>query len=898
MKLTFEPNLDFQLQAITSVVRIFEGQIGEDEGLKIVLIDNDETQLFGEINGIGNSLIISEEQIYKNINEIKKNNELEVISENDFKANGLNFTVEMETGTGKTYVYLRTIYELNKKYGFKKFVIVVPSIAIREGVLKNLDVTREHFQYLYDNVPVNYYVYDSGKASILRAFATNNNIEILVINIDSFSKDENIINRPNDKLSGHEPIKFIRSTCPIVIVDEPQNMETEKRKAAISSLNPLCTLRYSATHRNLYNLVYSLNPVKAYDLGLVKQIEVDSVVEENTYNDAFIAVEEIKSIKTKITAKLTIHVNESDGVKKKTVTVRAGNDLYELSNNRHIYKEGYVIEEIDVINQTITLSNGTILTKGSAQGGLANEIMRFQIERTVEEHLKKELKQYKQGIKVLSLFFIDRVANYRYYDDNGNPQKGKIAQWFEEVYLKYINKSQFKELKEIFHKEEKINFDKTHNGYFSQDKKGRLKDTKGESEDDLDTYGLIMKDKERLLDTGNPLRFIFSHSALREGWDNPNVFQICTLSEAKSDIKKRQEIGRGLRLAVNQDGNRLYDRNINKLTVVANESYETFAKQLQTEIEQDCGVNFEGRIKNKRERVSIKYRKGFEADPKFLEIWKKIRHKTCYSVEYSTDILIEKSSRIIDNLPQTSPPSLRSTKVSIQMKKEGLETNLLNEKREVYDKKSALLLPDVVEYIQQKTELTRYTIYEILLKANRWNDILVNPQAFIDECVTIIKKTLSELMVDGIKYEKIGNEYYEMRLFETEELETYLDNFTFKVNNKEKTIYEEYIPLDSNVESRFAKDCETSEQVEFYFKLPQWFRIPTPIGSYNPDWAVVLKNEKKIYFVVETKDTGGDKVDISKLRSDEQFKIKCGEKHYNVFNNVQYRIVKKAGDLI
>ncbi len=900
MKLTFEANLDFQLRAINSIVNLFEGQLGDTGSLNSIFsIEDDFQSLFsGVIHVITNRLVISDTQLYKNLCVVQSSNEISVVSEKEFQANGLNFTVEMETGTGKTYVYLRTIYELNKKYGFKKFVIVVPSIAIREGVLKNLQITFEHFQNLYDNVPVNYYVYDSSKVSFLRSFATNNSIEILVINIDAFAKDENIINRPNDKLSGLEPIKFIQATNPIVIVDEPQNMETEKRKNAINSLNPLCTLRYSATHKNLYNLVYSLNPVKAYDLGLVKQIEVDSVVEENAHNDAYIAVEEIKSQKTKITARLSIYSNEPNGIIKKSIAVKVGDDLFQLSGNHQPYKDRFIVEEIDVTNQTIKFSNGIILESGLSLGGMTDEIMRFQIQRTIEEHLRKELKLYQQGIKVLSLFFIDRVANYRYYDEQGNPQKGKIAKWFEEIYTDIINKKEFLELKKIFHPDGTIDIEKIHNGYFSQDKKGRLKDTRGESKDDLNTYDLIMKDKEKLLDINTPLRFIFSHSALREGWDNPNVFQICTLNETKSEIKKRQEIGRGLRLAVNQHGIRVYDKNVNRLTVVANEAYETFAKKLQSEIKEECGVNFEGRIKNKRERIHIKYRKGFEVDPKFLEIWEKIKHKTRYMVEYQTIDFIDRSAKEINSLPQTPSPSLRSTRVRMDITKKGIDTLLVSERREYYGNGYSWLLPDIIEYIQQKTELTRNTIKEILEKANRWNDFFTNPQYFSDQCVVVIKRTLAKLLVDGIKYEKIGGQYYEMRLFEMQELETYLDNFTFKVNNQEKTIYEEYIPLDSTVESQFAKDCETSENVEFYFKLPNWFKIPTPIGYYNPDWAVVLKNENKIYFVAETKDTGGDKIDISKLHPDEQMKIKCGERHYKVFDNVKYKVVKRVSELI
>ncbi|MEM3265571.1 MAG: DEAD/DEAH box helicase family protein [Thermoplasmata archaeon] len=898
MEIKFESNLPHQLEAVNSIVNLFEGQTKDDGTFHFTNYEDNNFQWFNGINGIKNILIITEKQIYENLCKIQQENKLPITPEEDFNNNGLNFTVEMETGTGKTYTYLRTIYELNKKYGFKKFVIVVPSIAIREGVLKNLEITSEHFKKLYDNVPVNYYVYDSKKVSILRSFAANNNIEILVINIDSFAKDENIINRPNDKLSGNEPIKFVQKTNPIVIVDEPQNMETEKRNKAIKSLNPLFTIRYSATHRNLYNLVYKLDPIKAYDLGLVKQIEVDSVVEENTYNGNYIEVQEIKSYKTKVTAKLTIYYNYNNGIKKKSVTVKVGDDLYKLSNNYNLYREGFIVEEIDVVNQAITFSSGMTLTSGMSIGELKERLMHSQIQLTIKEHLKKELKLLNRGIKVLSLFFIDRVANYRSYAEDGSIiQKGKIAQWFEEIYKNCINEPEFSKLKEKFHPDGNIDFDKIHNGYFSQDKKGRPKDTKGESEDDLNTYNLIMKDKEKLLDLHNPLRFIFSHTALREGWDNPNVFQICTLNEAKSDIKKRQEIGRGLRLAVDQEGKRIYDKNINCLTIIANESYETFAKQLQIEIEEECGVKFEGRIKNKRDRVDIKYRKGFEVDPKFLEIWEKIKYKTRYSVEYETGNLIEEASKAIKQLPKVDSPSIRFTKVKIDIPTEGIDTSILSVKKEIYNNKH-FIVPDILEYIQQKTELTRNTITKILEKAQRWDDFFINPQYFCDQCVSVIKKTLIDLMVDGIKYEKIENDFYEMRLFKAQELESYLDNLLYQVQKPDKTIYEKYIPIDSNVESKFAKDCETSEQVEFYFKLPPWFKISTPIGNYNPDWAVVFKDEKKIYFVAETKDTGDDKLNISKLHLDEQRKIKCGEKHYEVFDDVRYKVVKEVHDLI
>lgn len=892
MKLTFESNLPYQHEAIKSITDLFEGQPLEDSILEFNLKEEGALNL---INGVSNNLILSEEQILANLQSIQARNDIFPSSGGVSEGrggliNGMHFSVEMETGTGKTYVYLRTIYELNKLYGFKKFVIVVPSVAIREGVLKNLEITHEHFQTLYDNVPVNFQVYDSTKVSTLRGFATTNNIEVLVINIDSFAKDENIINKPNDKLNGQKPVEFIQAVNPIVIVDEPQNMETEKRIAAIVNLNALCTLRYSATHRNLYNLTYSLNPVKAYDLGLVKQIEVDSIMEENAYNDAFVSVESITATKTKVTAKVSINSNENGGVKKKALTVKVGDDLYKLSNEREIYAEGYIIEEIDAVNQCISISNGNLLYKGNSQGGLTDEVMKFQIRKTIEEHLKKEKRLNKLGIKVLSLFFIDKVANYRAYDSAGNPVKGKFAEWFEEIYQEYISKPTFKEL-------DKFSVDEIHNGYFSQDSKGKVKDTSGETKADDDTYSLIMKDKEKLLGLDNSLRFIFSHSALREGWDNPNVFQICTLNETKSDIKKRQEIGRGLRLAVDQTGKRTYDQNINRLTVIANEAYDDFAKTLQKEIEDDCGVAFTGRIKNKRERTAIKYRKGFEADPKFLAIWEKLKKKTTYRVDYKTDELITLAAKAIKDLPEITSPSIRSTKIGITMTDEGVGTMYAGDKVESYGGYS-WKIPDVLGYIQNKTELTRSTIEEILSKSGRIIDIIINPQLFLDLATTAIKRTLYDLMIDGIKYQKIGGSEYEMALFEAQELEVYLNDFSFKVSDPSKTIYSAFVPLDSGVESKFAKDCETSDQIKFYFKLPNWFKIPTPIGNYNPDWALVFEDDKKIYFVAETKDTGTPQVDLSKLSGDEQMKIKCGKAHFNEFSDLEYKVVNKVGQLI
>lgn len=878
MKLQFDSNQDYQKQAVNAVVDIFEGQPLSSSELDFTLTHGSLS--FSE-NGVGNDIVLTEEQILKNVQKVQERNGISTVPELD----GLNFSVEMETGTGKTYVYLRTIYELNKHYGFKKFVIVVPSVAIREGVLKNLEITFDHFQTLYDKIPLDFGVYDSGKVSQLRGFASSNTVQVLVMNIDAFAKDENIINKPNDKLTGKRPIEFIQYTRPFVIVDEPQNMETDIRKKAIENLHPACTLRYSATHLNLYNLVYSLDPVKAYDLGLVKQIEVDSVFAEDNFNDAFVSLEVVNATKTQTSAKLRIDVNQDNGVVKKTVTAKVGADLYVLSNKREIYQDGFIIDEIDVANQSISFTNGTILQKGETQGGLTDEIMRFQIQKTIEEHFKKEQKLKEKGIKTLSLFFIDRVSNYRQYNNEGNPLPGRFAQWFEESFLEISGKPTFKDL---------IPFpvDQVHNGYFAQDKKGRFKDTSGETKADDDTYRLIMKDKERLLDNNEPLRFIFSHSALREGWDSPNVFQICTLNETKSELKKRQEIGRGLRLAVDNTGNRIHDRNINRLTVIANESYEDFAKKLQQEIEEDCGVTFKGRIKDKRKRVKAEYRKGFQADPKFLEIWERINSRTYYRVAYDTSDLIKAAAKAIREIEEIRRPRIKSVKVDILLKEPGVNYELKSAK--VVEPEKEHKVPDILGYIQSKTELTRSTVLEILKQSGRMNDILINPQLFLDKAIAAIKIVLYDLMIEGIKYEKIGSKDYEMLLFEENEIETYLDSLTFEVSNNVKTIYEKYIPLDSGIETDFAKECETRDDIEFYFKLPFWFHIDTPIGKYNPDWALVFKNEKKIYFVAETKSTK----DLSKLRNEEKLKIKCGKAHFESLENVEYKHITNVGDLV
>ncbi len=615
MKLKFDPSLEYQQDAINAVVNAFEGQPIAQSSFEISPATGSGLQLTDL--GVGNNITLSHDEILANVQKIQEKNDIEKNTDlafgNDHSANDKSemlhakcpqFSVEMETGTGKTYVYLRSIFELSKNYGLKKFIIVVPSVAIREGVLKSINIMKDHFRTLYNNAPFDYFVYDSKKLGRVRQFATSNQIQIMVINIQSFQKDVadkniaemtddelkklNVINRENDKMSGRKPIEFIQAANPTVIIDEPQSVDnTEKARRAIANLKPVATLRYSATHREPYNLLYKLDPIRAYDLRLVKRIEVASIRSDNHFNDAY-----VKLLKTDnrngIKARVEIHKEKNGVVKPAKMWVKQGDDLFAKSGERESYSQGYIVQNIDCTPgaEYIEFNNGKFLDLGAETGGLGDDIMKAQVQETVEQHLKKERMLKDKGIKVLSLFFIDKVANYRIYKDDAT--LGKIGRWFEEAYRELTAKPIYKAFAVA-------DIRKIHNGYFSQDKRRRAKDTTGKSADDEDTYNLIMRDKERLLDPAEPLRFIFSHSALREGWDNPNVFQICTLNETASVQKKRQEIGRGLRLPVNEHGDRVHDENVNRLTIIANESYEDFARSLQNEFEDDFGIKF-GRI--------------------------------------------------------------------------------------------------------------------------------------------------------------------------------------------------------------------------------------------------------------------------------------------------------------
>ena len=580
MKLKFKQQ-EFQTEAVNAVCALFDGQQRQTSTFSMEQ-SGGQTFFFNE-TGIANALHITDKNMLTNMRAVQKNNLLPQTED----LQGRQFSLEMETGTGKTYVYTKTVYELNRQYGFTKFIIVVPSIAIREGVYKSLQTTQEHFSALYDNTPCRYFIYNSSKLSDVRQFATSTNIEIMIINIDAFRKAENVINQQQDRLNGEAAIRFIQDTNPIVIIDEPQSVDnTQKAKEAIASLNPLCILRYSATHREKVNLLYRLTPVDAYQMGLVKQICVSSNQATSGFNKPYIKLLSVSNANG-FRARIEIDVEDKDGkVARKAITVKPGADLFALSGNREIY-EDYAISGIDCTPgmEQIELSNTEVIPLHRAIGDIdENLVKRMQIRRTIETHLDKELRYTKKGIKVLSLFFIDEVKKYR----NAEGGKGIYAQMFEELYAELIALPKYKVLQNYF----PAGADHVHDGYFSQDKKGNYKNTKGDTLDDYNTYNTIMKDKEWLLSFDCPLRFVFSHSALKEGWDNPNVFQICTLIEQKSTLTARQKIGRGLRLCVDQNGERIEDRNINILHVMANESFAEFADTLQKEIENETGIKF------------------------------------------------------------------------------------------------------------------------------------------------------------------------------------------------------------------------------------------------------------------------------------------------------------------
>lgn len=980
----FEPDLGFQHDAIKAAVDLFDGYPVGNTPFSLSMTS--ATQLGLTELGIGNPAPTIEgaldeatlnEVLLENLASVQERNDLPVSTALD----GRHFSTEMETGTGKTYVYLRTLFELHQRYGFTKFVIVVPSVAIREGALASIALMREHLESLYA-VPFDADVYDSKNLNCVRQFATANTMQILIMNIDAFNKDldasgaegtrnANVINREQDRLSGRKPIEFIQSCRPVVVIDEPQNMESPKAVAAIENLKPLCTLRYSATHKKLYNPIYRLGPIEAYDLHLVKRVEVASVVADANLNAAYVEVVKVDAAKTR--AQLRINVGSGSDGKPKNVWVKQEDDLAVKSDGRQEYANGYIVSDISFRpgDQYVEFSGGAFVQVDAPQGAFTDDLRRVQISETIKQHLDRERALKNQGVdvKVLSLIFLDKVANYRVHGEDGGDTAGPFALWFEEEYGKLAALPKYSSLA-------LPSAVAAHDGYFSKDGKGRLKDTRGESADDITTYDLIMKDKKRLLSHDEPLRFIFTHSALREGWDNPNVFQICTLNESRSTDRKRQEIGRGLRLPVNQAFERVRDPHVNRLTVIANESYEDFARALQSEYEEDTGRKFgvvertafgrlvrpathpvkpgekfgadgsaivwdhlkdEGilssngevtaafdpaaedfelpvpaefadardeitaviskyvepiRIENARDRKPVKYRKKVTLDPEFKALWERISKRTRYRVALDSKQLITEAVTALKNADKIGPPKIVIRVAEIEHKRSGLAGKEVATKREA-DTDRPTVLPDILADLQNETDLTRRTIVRILVESGRLDDFAVNPQAFLRLASETINKTMRSQVLQGIRYEEIAGVAWEMRRLEPEdeqEVERYASRL-YEVQHEDKTPFD-HVEIDSEVERKFAKELDNNEDVKFYIKLPSWFTVDTPIGPYNPDWAIMFEKDTKLYLVRETKGS----LKYEERREEENTKIDCATAHFKAIG-VDYEVVRHMDDL-
>ncbi len=896
MQFKFDANQDFQVHAIESVVRLFEGQpriqpeIGFEFGVGFAAVSN--------------RLDLSLESLLENLraaqaeNNLPQDNELLTLDGEIETGDGrkavsfLNFSVEMETGTGKTYVYIRTAMELFRRYGMRKFIVVVPSVAIREGVLKTLSVTEKHLRELYDNAPYRYYAYDSDNLSQVRQFAQSDGVEIMVMTIDSFNKASNVIRQTTDRLQGETPIHLVQAARPVLILDEPQNMESELRVKALAALHPVFALRYSATHRNPYNLVYRLTPYEAYRQGLVKRIEVAGIVKKGAEHEVFLRLDAIRTEKKTLTARIGVHaLMKSGAVKEQVVTVRPGENL-EKKTNRSEYAP-FVVEEIHAGDGYVRFAHGVELRLGETRGADKEAIFDTQIRYTIEEHFRKQARLKNAGIKVLSLFFIDRVDNY-VKDD------GIIRQIFVKA---------FNELKRKYTEWKDADVEKVQAAYFAKrkTKSGEeiFEDSKtGESEKDKEAYDLIMKDKERLLSFEEPTCFIFSHSALREGWDSPNVFQICTLNQTASEMKKRQEIGRGIRLSVEQDGERVRDEKVNVLTVVANESYERYVARYQTELVDEFGMeNAPPKPPDARRKGVARLRKEYMLKPEFKELWERIKHKTRYAVKVDTEKLVADVVKEL-NQREVRAPQLVVSKARLEAEKDSDTFTTLH----VAERGSPLTVkadfaPNIVEIMANMMErttppmvLTRGTLLEIFRRTKLRQAALQNPYEFATVAVQVIKHRLAAQLVDGIQYEKDGS-WYEMTQFDMEILEW--DDYLVPA---ERSLYDHVI-YESEVEKTFAEDLDRRDDVKLYVKLPSWFTVDTPIGKYNPDWAIVIEprdefgkatGEGKLYLVRETKDT----TDLEKLRLDEKSKIMCGARHFKGALGVDYSVVDGVKGLI
>ena len=1004
----------FQADAAKAVVDVFAGQpyltpsYMMDRGTGTFQIGINEEE---DYTGWSNHRIISElndQLILEHLQKIQRANQIAPSSKLEGRTDGYNLTVEMETGVGKTYTYIKTMYELNRAYGWSKFIIVVPSIAIREGVYKSFEMTQEHFTEEYGK-KIRFFIYNSSQLTEIDRFASDSSINVMIINSQAFNakgKDARRIYMKLDEFRSRRPIDIIAKTNPVLIIDEPQSVEGKQTKERLKEFHPLLTLRYSATHKSdsIYNMVYRLDAMEAYNKRLVKKIAVKGIAETgSTATNSYVYLESINLSKSDPTATLQFDVKQATGTKPKSRIVKIGDNLYDYSNGLEEYRNGFVVKSIDGRDDSVEFLNGIKIYAGDVIGKVdEDQLRRIQIRETILSHIQRERQLFYKGIKVLSLFFIDEVANYREYDAAGQPTNGKYATMFEEEYEDIIGGLQLSIGEDDYIKYlNSIKASKTHAGYFSVDGKGKMINSKvGRKEttsDDVSAYELIMKNKELLLDRDpkkSPVRFIFSHSALREGWDNPNVFQICTLKQSSSDVRKRQEVGRGLRLCVNQDGERMDTNalgndvhNINVLTVIASESYDSFAKGLQTEmadavadrpravtvdlfvgkvikddkgneqvIDQDTALAIHydmivngyidrkgvltdkyyqdkanGEIKVAEEvadsaaavieivdsiydakalqpenarsnNVELQVDEDKMAMPEFKALWSKINAKSVYVVDFDTDELVRKAIASLDS-------KLRVSKIYFRVETGAMDTikskdelmsgaSFVKEKSDSYSVTVAAnsnVKYDLIGKLVDETGLTRKAIIQILqgIQPYVFNQFKDNPEEFILKAAALINDQKATAIIEHITYDVL-DEHYGMDVFTDPTIKGKLGVNAMKAK---KHLYD-HIVYDSSNERDFATDLDTNVDVAVYVKLPDGFYISTPVGHYNPDWAIAFYEGKvkHIYFVAETKGS----MSSMQLRLIEESKIHCAREHFKAISNgnVVYDVVDSYKSLL
>jgi type III restriction enzyme len=900
MQFQFDAHQEFQVRAVASVADVFRG-------LRLDAVGGQFDTILGARVARGDEarFTLDHARLLENVRRVQRHNGvpesdgLRLLTETA-EIDGVqqavafpNVSVEMETGTGKTYVYFRTAFELYRQYGLGRFVIVVPSVAVREGVVKTFEVTRGHFARLYDNPPARCDVYEGRSLNKVSQFAHGSGVQFLVMTVDSFNKEQNVIRQRRDRV-GPTPLELLQAARPVLILDEPQNLESAKSKQALAALNPLIALRYSATHRDSYNLVYRLTPYEAYRQGLVKRIEVAPVVTADDFNSAYVRLVGTASTSKAVVCKLAVQQRMADGrIKEKAYTFRPDDTLADRAN-RSEYAT-FVVDTIDVAARTVSFKNGVTVKEGRPHGADAAAVFREQIRYTVEQHFRRQEQLRDKGVKVLSLFFLDRVDNYAAAD-------GVVRRLFDEA---------FDELKAKYPAWQRYTPDRVRAAYFAAKKrKGggvEFQDSAGgENAEDRAAYALIMRDKEKLLSFTEPTAFIFSHSALKEGWDNPNVFQICTLNQTASEVKKRQEIGRGLRLAVDQAGTRRREEGVNVLTVVANESYESFVAGLQGELAAEYGDAEAAKLRVSNARAkSAATRKPMEHLPTaFRELWDAISRTTRYRVTVDTAKLVADVVAAMNELT-VSPPRVVVTRARLDVQQDGRGGQAFVALQMSGAKTLAALdgrfpLPDLVgkiaeqlAHVKPPMRVSRRTLLAVVagVKPELQQAAVENPEGFAAVAANVVREKLDEQLVQGIRYEPDGGAYDQERFEPTVETVT-------QMAEARKSLYDR-LAVDSEVERKFAEKLEAADGVKFYLKLPRWFTVPTPLGTYNPDWAFVWQDADefgdggpRLVLVRETKGSTA----AADLRVEEQRKIHCGSRHHEALG-IDYQVMTAADPL-